>query len=286
MSTLMRVERYVLAIWAAIAAGTAAGQPGPEPPVLSIRVLESKTVQAVVVVDREVTTDEGVVQIKSLKINPERNQLRLALPKNPDAGGSSLGRFKFDENALAAFTGGFLDSYSPATAAGLVRHDGSLQNELRSSDTVMKAVVCYADDTRRPVTIMDADKFSERQAGGDCIQTGPWLIKQSQPVTDLAALDASINFPFARKAFDRAFLLLDMQGNVVMGVSGRISLYALREVLRRSEQDNGFGAVTAVALSGTRSAGLIIGTDDRTKITAGNTATLLPNAVIVDSRKR
>jgi hypothetical protein len=244
----------------------------------SVRIVNKDAVQSIIVTDRVVTTEDGDVRVKSITMSPAKNRLRLVMPKNSESGGASLGRYNSDENGLASFTGSFLASYSPVIAAGLVWLDKTQQNELRPEDPVMTAVVCYADDLRKPVTIMSVDAFSPQQAKGDCIQTGPVLVGRNE--TDLEALDAALkNFPYSRKAFDRAFILLDAQGNVVMGVSERLSLFVLREVLRRPERDGGFGAIAAVALSGTRSAGLIVGND-----TAGNVRTLLPNAVVITPR--
>jgi len=250
------------------------------------RVSEIKEtqVQSVVVADRVVETADGKVSIRSIKINPRQNILQLVLPKNSESGGASLLRFKFDaDNSLAVFTGGFLDTYSPVTPAGLVYHEKKIRNEPSSKDPVMKAVVCYSADERWPVTIIDAGAFSEGQAKGDCIQTGPFLVKGGEANIDLDAVDAALNFPFSRKAFDRAFILVDSHGDVVVGITSRISLFSLREVLRQSEQAKGFAAVTAVALSGTRTAGLVVDGEGNDTI-AGNVKTLLPNAVIVKRR--
>jgi hypothetical protein len=98
----------------------------------------------------------------------------------------------------------------------------------------------------------------------------------------LALLDKQINFPFSSAAFDRAFLALDHNNDVIVGVSSRISLTVLRDLLILPEDRGGFGAVVAVGLPGTRSAGLVL--DGESQITAGNVQTLLANAIIVTPR--
>jgi hypothetical protein len=282
----MRYRGLSLAVVAALLWPTSAlPQDKPELEVLqSVRRGEERTVHAMEVASHVARTSLGEVPFHSLRIAPGQHGFRLALPRLAESGGSSLSRFRFDENALAAFPGGFLETYSPATPAGLVLQGKKILNELRPQDPVMKAVVCYSADARAPIVIWDASAFSTDKATGDCVQTGPFLVKEGRNEADLAALDAELKFPFAVKPFDRAFLALDLQDHIVVGVARRISLFAMRAALLKSREEGGFGARLATALTGTRTAGLIVADEGGGEITAGNIKTLLPNAVVVERR--
>ena len=231
---------------------------------------------------RLVDTPEGSVEISTIRVPSGKLAFRLAVPQNVESGGSSLSRFWSDEGAIAAFTGGFLDTYSPATPSGFVRQGDKKYSDIRPRDPVMRAVVCYS--VQGQVRIVDVEQFSEQRHKGDCIQTGPLLVSDGQDETDFDLLDKRLNFVFARKPFDRAFILLNAQEEIIIGVSKRISLFALRDVLRKPTTEGGYGAREAVALSGTRTAGLIVADQNGKERTAGNVGTLLPNAIIIAER--
>lgn len=249
----------------------------------SVKITDTQRVRSAIIETRDVsTTQADLVQVKTLRVMANRVTFSLALPQNAEE--SSLSRFKSDENALAVFTGGFLDTYSPATPAGLVQHHDMIQNELRD-DPVMKAVVCYLSDPVKPVAIMAANEFKAGVTKGDCIQTGPFLALNGKEATDFDALEKSLPdaYPFARGLFQRSFLALNARNEITIGVSTRISLFALRDLLLRSASDHGFGATIAVGLSGTRTAGFVIEADGK-RITAGAVQTLLPNAGVIKER--
>jgi hypothetical protein len=66
---------------------------------------------------------------------------------------------------------------------------------------------------------------------------------------------------------------------VVLGVTTPASLYNLRTALLATENEGGFEAVQATALTGRSTAGLIAG--DAKGFSRGNIETLLPDAIIV-----
>jgi hypothetical protein len=237
---------------------------------------------------RIVDTSLRKVELITLRVPPsEQYGFRLMLPAAKSSDGASLGRFKQDnEMAIAVFTGGFLETYSPARPSGLVQHDGAVLTELRD-DPIMTGVICYSNESGFQVRVMDSREFVRGKTAGDCIQTGPFLIKNGNVYADLSSLDESLpgKFPFSRKPFRRAFLLLDAQNSVVIGITPEdpISLFALRELFLRLRAKGGFEAKTAVALSGARTAGLIVQINGRDK-EFGSTQTLLPNAVVIEER--
>lgn len=233
---------------------------------------------------RVLRTSLGKPEITTLTVPAANYSFGLAMNSMSSSDGSSLSRFRLDEKAVAAFTGGFLETYSPARPAGLVQRRGAVLNDIQD-DRVMKAVVCYSADGATPVTIMDAHEFVKDRTRGDCIQTGPFLVRNGKEATDFSALDESLpgRFPFSRKPFQRAFLLLDGRGAIVVGVASSISLFALRDLLLKPVQEGGFAARTAVALSGTRTAGLVVELKGK-ELGFGSTQTLLPNAVVIEER--
>lgn len=264
--------------------------------VTTVQLQDQNDVRSMKQETRGAETNFGTVEITSLKIPARQYRFRLALPQNPEGGGASLSRFVYDERAqgrtpVAVFTGGFLETYSPATPSGLVQQTTAegrqvVLNQLRPDDPVMRAVVCYSADATLPVAVVPVNSATTGAVTGDCIQAGPFLIKEGteEPDRQLEGIDATLRFPFAEGQFHRAFLALDEQNNVVVGVTTRISLFALREILRRPREENGFGARTAVALSGTRTAGLLIIAEPGAEIAVGNVRTLLPNAVVIEGR--
>jgi hypothetical protein len=277
----MHLFGYLLAFAGALLlAGPAQAQQKYQAEILkSVQIELTQNVRSAIYEERKVETNQNPsVKIQSLKVAPSQVTFTLALPKKVSAGGSSLIRFRYDERALAAFTGGFLDSSSPATPVGLVQESNTIQNEV-CDDPVMTAVVCYSAAPTNPVVIMEKQEFLPGKTKGGCVQTGPFLMKE----TDFDALDKLLGYPFARGQFQRGFLLENTRKEIVIGVTSAISLFALREVLLKRVQENGFGASIAVGLSGVRTAGLLI-EDEGKRISAGSVRTLLPNAVVIKER--
>lgn len=236
--------------------------------------------------ERKGAGDNASVFMSTLTIPLDKFVLRLAFPKT-SRDGSSLVRFRLDEGAVAAFTGGFLDTYAPATPAGLVRKGDKIYNQLDRTDAVMDAVICLTSDPHKPITITAVENYAEARAAGDCIQTGPYLVKDKLEKAKLeaveAAVDPTLKFRFSTDPYQRSFLVLNARHEVIIGVAApRVSLFALREFLRAPEKDGGFDAVEAVAMSGTRTAGLVI--ESNPEITAGSVQTLLPNAIVIERR--
>ncbi len=269
-----------LANWA-----SAQEESSPQERVETIRIVQTQKVRSGTFERRQITTSRATaVDVSSLRVATDRVSFRLVTPSKSSAGGSSLVRFGYDERALAVFTGGFLDTFSPATPAGLVQQHNKIKNDLLDDDKVMKAVVCYSVDSINPAVIMTIAEFLAGKPKGDCIQTGPFLAKNGKQETNFDELEKSLkNAPFARGSFQRAFVSVNTSDEIAIGIAAQISLFALREVLLKSVQEGGFGAVVAVALSGGTTAGLVI-EDGNRRITAGTVKTLLPNAVVIRER--
>lgn len=249
----------------------------------SIELTRKQSIQTTLLEYRLVRSGDNTLNITSLKIKPGRYAFRLAFPKNLEAGGWSLSRFRHENKALAVFTGSFLGTFSPPTPAGLVSQQQRVLNELRPKDPIMKAVICYSADSRNPIRIVNAVGFNDKSSS-DCTQAGPYLVKDGLLETDFDALDGRLRAPFSREPFDRIFVLLDAQDNVVVGIAQKISLVNLAKILRKSPKENGFGATIAIALSGAQTAGLAITNSDGSEISVGSVKTLLPNAVVVYAR--
>ena len=207
---------FLPALSFSLAAGAQEANEGVVP---RVRIVAKDTMQSMLFETRDIEIGDNRARITSLEIIPGLHELHLALPQ--EAGeGSTLSRFRFDGKALAAFTGSFLETFAPATPAGLVSQGKRVVSELLPNDKVMTAVVCYSDDLRAPVVIADAATFiTNHQTKGDCVQTGPFLIKNGRNEFGLDMLDKNLRFSFAELQVDRAFLLIDSQGNIYVGVT-------------------------------------------------------------------
>jgi hypothetical protein len=253
----------------------------------AIQVTSTKPVEGakVALEHKEITAPAGPISVWFVTLDPGSSRLRLAVPRNPMGGGSSLWDFFRDERALAAFTGGYLSTYAPASPAGLVKHNNAVVNEIDSSDKVMTAVLCLVPPAGAGGILVTSvgDHQTFNQWDG-CIQAGPTLIAQGRVADDLELLEKQIaNRPTERKsslaagAYERAFVIKTRSGRVVLGLSSPASLYDIRALAGLDASNSGFDAETAVILTGWRTAGLVVAGASP----LGSPSTLLPNAIVV-----
>jgi hypothetical protein len=239
--------------------------------------------------DRKIATSsessaglKDVVMVSFVSVDPVKNTISLVAEKELSAGGSSLARFFHDENALAVLNGGFLESRTPATPAGFLQVGKQVINNVKFDDAVMDGVLCFSRQLKpQSVVVAPLSRLeSVRRDFPDCTQAGPLLIFEGEPFSQLEALDENpLLGKFSGMPAERSFVALTKSGKVVLGVTTPVSLFTLRKVLLASEDEGGFGAVHATALTGRSTAGLIAG--DAKNFFRGNIETLLPSAIIV-----
>jgi hypothetical protein len=223
----------------------------------------------------------GPVIISYLEIDPARH--RLDLTTTIRQGGSSLREFLSDETATVAFTGGYLKSFSPPRPTGYLRIDGVDLNGLVRDDPIVNAILCFAREGPglTSVSLFAAKTFRSEDAGEDCVQAGPLLIAEGRVGYDLTRRDSGNRLS---GEFERAFLAINRQGQVLLGVSSAVSLMLLRDVLLAPTTEGGFDAQAAVILSGATTAGMEV--RGGLGYAFGTVSTPLADAIIVDSAVR
>jgi hypothetical protein len=265
--------------------------------VLSERVPASSSIPAT---ERKVKVGGNEFSVLFVTIDPDANRLQIALPRNPVGGGSSLWDFYRDEEAAAVLTGGYLDSFVPATPTGLVISNGTIVNDAKAVDDANKeplltGVLCFGQLGKgSSVAIKNYKAGDSLNEWRDCIQSGPLIVSQGEDRDDLETLDASLagritdaskerQSGFVSGLYERAFALKNHSGQLVLGVTSPASLFSLRYLLKEPADHGGFAAVDAILLTGWRTAGLIVSAPD--PVVFGHPSTLLPNAIVVNSRR-
>lgn len=253
------------------------------------------------VTERKVRVGGNEFSVLFATIDPVANRLQIALPRNPVGGGSSLWDFYRDEEAAAVFTGGYLDSFVPATPTGLVISNGTIVNDAKAADDakkkepVLTGVLCFGQLGKGSiVTITSYRAGDSLKEWRDCIQSGPLIVSRGEYRDDLETLDANLagriteaskerQSGFVAGSYERAFALKNRSGQLILGVTSPASLFSLRYLLKEPADQGGFAAVDAILLTGWRTAGSIVSAPE--PIVFGHPSTLLPNAIVVNSRR-
>jgi hypothetical protein len=110
--------------------------------------------------------------------------------------------------------------------------------------------------------------------GTDCLQAGPLLVKEQKIVFGIENVSDE-----ARKLLDsvqnQSFVCVDRKGDVIVGVSERMTLLALLPSLVNDLGNGGLGCETGMRLTGSITAGLLV---DR-ELIIGSNDVLLPNVL-------
>jgi Phosphodiester glycosidase len=251
-----------------------------------VKILETRDVAQKpsflkIIEKRVLASESGEFTITVLIVDPKKNRLKLALPTDSAAYGSSLARFYLDEDALAVMSAGFLRTYSPVSPAGLLKFDGAIINTLSNTDPALGGIVCFANKNQE-LTIAARSNTHIIDISNDCIQGGPLFISEGIVHDELERIDSEYT-NFSSRRYVRTFLAKSKRGEILLGYTSPTSLFALRRVLLMGESEGGLQAVAAVGLTGgTQTAGLIVrATDPRQPFSRGNTTTPLPNALAV-----
>jgi hypothetical protein len=243
--------------------------------------------------EKLIISNNAGFSVRYIIVDTSISRLRLVLPVNPEGGGSALWDFFREEKASAAFTGGYLGSFFPPTPQGLVRIERkTINNSMR--DPVLSGVICLGhtnDEAAILITTFPSNSIAEWSS---CIQSGPLLVLKGTAKDDLSSLDALLapreteaskqrQSPFTAGAFERAFVLRNPEGRIILGVTTPMPLYTLKSLITLPSTEGGFNAVDAIVLTGWHTAGLISAAEK--PVTGGTPSTLLPNAIIVTPLK-
>jgi len=176
-------------------------------------------------------------------------------------------------SALAVSSGGYIESYSPPTALGLVKSDGIIVSREHSS-WLTEAVFC-SDSGRAIIEVVGPS--ADRAAFRDCLQAGPLIVYNGRIPIDLPSRRTTGFQKLSASVQEQCFLCLDANQHVLIGVADKMDLNTLSSALMRPE----VGCVNALRLTGQDTAGL------RTKNNLyGNDDYLFPNAVGVLRRPK
>lgn len=166
------------------------------------------------------------------------------------ASGYTLDEYQRRYRALAVLSGGYIDDYSPPTPLGMVRSNGVQFGAIHRS-WLVDGFYC-ARAGHAVITRVDNDQA--RNGFRDCVQSGPLLLLDKQPVRD-PSRDSEAPFKkFAQAAIERGFVCLTGTGEAILAVTEKIDLPTLTATLRQPE----FNCVDAIGLTGAGSAGLRI----------------------------
>ncbi len=198
-------------------------------------------------------------RISSAATNPERTPQGLFLS-------DYLTRY----DAAAVMSGGYIDSYSPPTALGFVKSNGTLvapphnswlTNGLFCSDVGRAIVQSVGSDINKP-------DFR------DCLQAGPILLIAGNALSQVGANASYLKL--AHSIQEQGFICIDGNSHVLMGVTDKINFATLVDFLNLPE----IGCKDAVRLTGLDTAGL----RDRSHL-FGHDDYLFPNAIGILPKK-
>jgi hypothetical protein len=179
--------------------------------------------------------------------------------------GLSLSDYITRYAAIAVVSGGYIDTYSPPTALGFVKSNGTLVAPPHNS-WLTNGLFC-SDAGRAVIQSAIPDGFR------DCLQAGPLLLSGGHESTQNNAGYVKL----AQSVQEQGFICLDSHSRVLLGVSDKINLQTLVDFLRRPDID----CKDALRLTGLDTAGL----RDRSHLVIGHDNYLFPDAIGVFAKK-
>ncbi len=186
--------------------------------------------------------------------------------------GLSLKEYAKIEEFRVVQSGGFLSSWSPPYPLGYVKIRGKEYNRHHNS-WLTTGVFCT---NGRDFSITEFASPSQFEKWISCIQAGPLVIKDSKVV-----LDTKRNTWFITGDRHRqSFICKKNGGRILMGIAEDVSLKSLADVMRKPENQNGFGCIDAVTLMSKGVSGVLVNTETHQE-TFGNVDVPLPNAIVI-----
>jgi len=179
------------------------------------------------------------------------------------------------KRARIALSGGFATSFYPPVAAGLVQINGLVFNR-EEDDVLLDGLLLILN---RSVVIQPLGTARLPTNADDALQSGPLLVTQNRKAIPSFVAD-TLRRRFVERRSIRAFIGVDEEDRVLMGLVDEISLTSLIEFLVAPRGVGGLGCTDALNLSGSVNAGLIIQVVDL-DFERGDMATPLPTAIVV-----
>ncbi len=201
-------------------------------------------------------------------INPSTSVFRV-LASGPGRTASSRARYLGDyigeQNARIVVSGGYMSSFSPPKALGLVKVGG---RQISSPHTTWLGAGMVCTDGRQ----VRISKYDERKSSSlpDCLQSGPLLVvggKVEYPKSDIDHGEKKL----VNSKQNQAFICIDKEKNIKLGISDQITLDKFSTFL-----EDGLHCLDALRLTGHFTAGLQIDRD-----LYGNDKYPLPSVIAV-----
>ncbi len=160
-----------------------------------------------------------------------------------------LTEFLGKTGALAVLSGGYLKSFSPPVALGLVVVDGHRFAKNHAS-WLTTVVLCESD---AGAVLVSSEDFDTSQYES-CLQSGPMIVESGRSrYDDLDAISAG-ELNLVRSVQEQAFVCVDGNGQFVLGVSTPLELSVFADFLA-----NQVHCDRAMRLSGHTTAGMAVG---------------------------
>ena len=253
-----------------------------ELPAIHRPLISAKEIEGIEHIDLQPKDFNNLTELHIVRIDPTKRQLHLVSPGTVKNGrrsdpsqytGLTLTEYASIGHYAIVQSGGYLSSWSPPFPLGYVKINGSEHHRTHAS-YLTSGVFCIDGGNVDISEYVGTEQFKKWP---NCIQGGPILIKNGQLAlaTDEPAQAVTVT------PHEQSFICIDNDHNVVLGISGIVSLKKLGKELLRSKKSNGFGCTQAIALSGGKMVGIIENFNNQ-QTQYGSTTTPLPTAIAVD----
>jgi len=175
-------------------------------------------------------------------------------------------------NAIAALSGGYIETFSPPTALGFIKSNGTVTDAMHKS-WLTDGIFC---SDKGSASIWQIDEASDAVNMRDCLQAGPLLIYRGRVFGNGIDIQNSGFKKLARSVQAQGFVCIDKEGFVLLGISDAIDLSSFVEILRSPP----INCIDALRLTGKETAGLRVADE----FLFGKDEYLFPSALAIISR--
>lgn len=217
-----------------------------------------------------VETEGNLCALRGVRLNNTQYSVKVAT-EVPIGSGLTVLEYQQKFKAYVALSGGFVKSFYPPLPLGFVKSNGKVIN--REHETpFFSGIVCSKNNS------LMIEPFTGRgatEAWIDCLQSGPLLLYQGRPAVKFE----NYTDDFLYQTHKRAFIAVDTQGHVLLGVTEETTIPVLLEVLQMPLEQGGLGCREALNLNGVY-VGIVADVAGKF-LTGGDVEIYPPNALIV-----
>jgi hypothetical protein len=257
--------------------------------ILSVFIAFSLNYISIVLADSRISDGLELVQsgtkgLTYLKVDLDKFDLRVltaTVPPSPaadsrvisldrSATGFSLSDYQRLYKAVAVMSGGYIATFSPPAALGLIKSNGILASSAHNS-WLVNGVVCANSGQ---VVIKEWTSGIDLSGYKDCLQSGPLLLRSKAVAVDGEENNAGYQ-KLARSSQEQTFACVLPDNHVAIGVATtKTDLVTLVGLLL-----NEVNCIDAIRLTGRETSGLRVGDQ-----TYGNDLYLFPDVIAVIPR--